>query len=257
MSLIITIHVGEGIVMASDSRTTYNSQEFCELPDGKGALITRNQGVHYSDTTYKTFLANNIGISTCGDASINGKPLTGYVESFIHEKIGKDTDICDVPLLLIQYFNAFSPIPNIVFHVAGYTTKDNVFSQKVFRVFVSASQSIEIDTSSQGAVWNGETEILSRIINSQWTQIKTKDNQTEEESIKYEELKAPPIPWNFFSLQDGIDFATYAINTTIETMRFQERLKTVGGPIDILIIKPDGAFWVARKTLHVRGKGKK
>ena len=56
MSLIITIHVGEGIVMASDSRTTFNSQEFSPLPDGKGALITRNQGVHYSDTTYKTFL---------------------------------------------------------------------------------------------------------------------------------------------------------------------------------------------------------
>lgn len=258
MSLIITIHVGEGIVMASDSRTTFNSQEFSPLPDGKGALITRNQGVHYSDTTYKTFLANNnVGISTCGTASINGQPLAGYVESFMHEKINKETDVCDVPSLLVQFFSVYSPIPDIIFHVAGYSGKENALIQKVYRVFVKSNHIEEIDTSSQGAAWNGETEILSRIINSLWTQRIKKDDKTGEEGILYEELKSPPIPWNFFSLQDGIDFATYAINTTIETMRFQERLKTVGGPIDILIIKPDGTLWVARKTLHVRGKGKR
>ena len=41
---------------------------------------------------------------------------------------------------------------------------------------------------------------------------------------------------------DAIDFAKYAIQTTIDTMKFQQRGKTVGGPIDILIIKPDNAF---------------
>ena len=258
MSLIITIHVEEGIVMASDSRTTFNTQDFSPLPDGKGAIITKYQGVHYSDTTYKTFLApNNTGISTCGAATINGKPLTGYVEKFIHDSIQKDTDICDVPALLLAHFRSYVPIPDIVFQVAGYSKTGTTSVQKVYRVFVMANRIDELDASSQGAAWNGETEILSRIINSVWTQRKGKDQKTGEEIVLYDELKAPPIPWNFFSLQDGIDFATYAINTTIETMRFQERLKTVGGPIDILIIKPDGAFWASHKTLHVRGKGKR
>jgi len=258
MSLIITIHVEEGIVMASDSRTTFNRQDFSPLPDGKGAIITRDQGVHYSDTTYKTFLApNNAGISTCGAASINGKPLTGYVEKFIHESINKDTAISEIPSLLLKHFRSFTPIPDIIFQVAGYSKDEAALNQKVYRIFVVAEHIEELDTSSQGAAWNGETEILSRIINSMWTQRKGKDQKTGEEFVLYDELKAPPIPWNFFSLQDGIDFATYAINTTIETMRFQERLKTVGGPIDILIIKPDGAFWASHKTLHVRGKGKR
>ena len=256
MSLIITIHVEEGIVMASDSRTTFNRQDFSPLPDGKGAIITRDQGVHYSDTTYKTFLApNNVGISTCGAAAINGKPLTGYVEKFIHESINKDTAISEIPSLLLEHFKRFSPVPDIIFQVAGYLKEETDINQKVYRVFVAANQFEVIDTSSQGAAWNGETEILSRIINSMWTQRKEKNQETGEEIILYDELKAPPIPWNFFSLQDGIDFATYAINTTIETMRFRERLKTVGGPIDILIVKPDGAFWASHKTLHVRGKG--
>ena len=50
------------------------------------------------------------------------------------------------------------------------------------------------------------------------------------------------IPFNHFTIQDAIDFAKYAIQTTIDTMKFQHRGKTVGGPIDILIIKPDNAF---------------
>ena len=258
MSLIITIHVEEGIVMASDSRTTFNTQDFSPLPDGKGAIITRNQGVHYSDTTYKTFLApNDAGISTCGTAAINGKPLTGYVERCIHEFIKKDTDVSEIPLLLLNHFQKYAPIPDIIFQVAGYSKKDASLRQKAYRVFVRPNQIVEIDTSSQGAAWDGEAEILSRIINSLWRQRKIKNENTGEEIVVYDELNAPPIPWNFFSLQDGIDFATYAINTTIETMRFQERLKTVGGPIDILIIKPDGAFWASHKTLHVHGKGKR
>lgn len=257
MSLIITIYSGEGIVMASDSRTTFNTQDFNPLPDGKGAIITDRQGVHFSDSTYKTFIANKkIGISTCGAAGIDGKPLTGYIEKFIHDHISEGTDVTDVPSMLLQHFRSFAPIPDIVFQVAGYSSKNGVFSQKIYRVFVLLNQIEEIDTSSQGAVWNGETEILSRIINSVWAQ-RIAQNDQGEAIVLYDEIKAPPIPWNFFSLQDCIEFATYAINTTIETMKFQQRLKTVGGPIDILIIKPDGAFWAARKTLHVPGKGKR
>ena len=33
-------------------------------------------------------------------------------------------------------------------------------------------------------------------------------------------------------------------------MRIEERVKSVGGPIDILVIKPEGAFWIDRKELH-------
>lgn len=58
------------------------------------------------------------------------------------------------------------------------------------------------------------------------------------------------IAWNLMTLQDGIDFAEYAIKTTIDTMKFQIASKTVGGPIDILVIKPNGAQWIQRKELH-------
>lgn len=247
MSFIITIHVGEGIVMASDSRTTFSSQDFSPLPDGKGAIITNNQGIHYSDTTFKTFIApNGSGISTCGDASINGKPIAGFIEAFMHDQINTDTTVSEIPTLLLNEFKKFTPIPKVIFHVAGYEMVERLSTQKFFRIFVAAEQIKEIDVSVQGAAWNGETEILARIISPYWTEDKKDD-----ENVTYNRHDAPPIPWNFFSLQDAIDFAMYAINTTVETMRFQERLKTVGGPIDVLIIKPTGTTWIAHKELHI------
>lgn len=77
MSLIIALHLGEGIVMASDSRTTFSTT--IHKQDG---TIVQNNGVHYSDSSYKTFLTpKGVGISTCGQASINNKPIAGYIET--------------------------------------------------------------------------------------------------------------------------------------------------------------------------------
>ena len=194
MSLIISIHTGEGIVMASDSRTTYNTQDKKALPDGKGIVITRNQGVHFTDTTNKIFLGNKrIGISACGDASINGKPLAGFIESFINTAITDKTEICDIPDLLLDHFCAFSPVPDIVFHVAGYSKKDDIIVQEVYRIVTYTKKAIKIDTSLQGAIWNGETEILSRLIQTVWFQHKEVEKETGKEIEKYEERNS----WKF------------------------------------------------------------
>ena len=59
------------------------------------------------------------------------------------------------------------------------------------------------------------------------------------------------VPFEFFTLQDAIDFAFYGIRSTIDTIRFQGREKTVGGPIDVLVITPDSSSWIAQKQLTV------
>ena len=83
MSFIITVYTNEGIVMASDSRSTGSSVQ--RLPDGRTQTLL---GTQITDTTYKTFKCNErIGLSTCGDASINQIPIAGYIEKFIHEKV--------------------------------------------------------------------------------------------------------------------------------------------------------------------------
>ena len=47
------------------------------------------------------------------------------------------------------------------------------------------------------------------------------------------------ILWNFFTLQDAVDFARFAVETTVRTMRFKNVIETVGGNVDILVITPE------------------
>lgn len=231
MSLIIALHLGEGIVMASDSRTTFSTT--IHKQDG---TIVQNNGVHYSDSSYKTFLTPmGVGISTCGQASINNKPIAGYIESFINEH--KDECVDEIKDEIIPYFKALCQTIDTDFIIGGYINTGKTYEQKLYRIFTAIDKIESINTDIQGAIWDGEIDVLSRVLTTMYTQ-------------SGNALTDYQIPFNHFTIQDAIDFAKYAIQTTIDTMKFQQRGKTVGGPIDILIIKPDNAFWIARKELH-------
>lgn len=236
MSFIITVYTNEGIIMASDSRTTYSNQAI--LPNGE---IHHNFGIQITDTTYKTFICNpRIGLSTCGDASIHGIPIAGFIENFISQKVSNEDSIEDVCTKLKDYFSQYNPLPDAVFIVAGYNLNDQ--DQHISRVFIATGEVIPVDsTNVPGAIWNGEASILQKLINP--VGIKNKDGS-------YDDLPNYSIGFNFFTLQDAIDFAEYAVDVTIKTMSFQNCVKTVGGPIDILAIKPSGAFWIRHKELH-------
>lgn len=236
MSFIITVYTNEGIVMASDSRTTYSTTS--KKTDG----TTEQQiGVQITDSTYKTFMCNKrIGLSTCGTASINRMPIAGFIEDFITKRVNDDSTVESVAQELIDFFSDFNPIPNTNFIVAGYNADD--LKQHISRVYVSTKEVIHTeDPSIPGVLWDGETDVFQRLVKKM--AMKTDDGT-------YIDLATYSTGYNFFTLQDAVDYAVYAVDVTIKTMFFQDRVKTVGGPIDILAIKPSGAFWVQRKELH-------
>lgn len=236
MSFIITVHVKEGIVLASDSRTTYTQTS------KNDNITTVKIGTHTTDTTNKTFLCpNGIGISTCGDASIQGTPITGYIEAFIRENITETSDVIDIPQMLIDYFQSTPVVPDTNFTVAGYLLEDGTKSQFIATLNVKRKTILPIDTSSQGAWWDGETQTLSKIIQNTYM----RDDKGNEIPLGYTE-----VPWGLFTLQDAIDFAQYAVDVTIKTMHYSNVVETVGGPIDILVLKPDNSFWIQHKELH-------
>lgn len=238
MSFIITVNAHEGIVMASDSRITLNSQN-----------QVNNQTVHQiavgmSDSNYKTFLAkNNIGISTFGSAEIQGIPIAGYIESFIETQC-EDADTVEVTAQkILDHFRTFTPIPATQFHVAGYQTENNQKVQHIWDVHLANNTKTRLNINNPGVAWGGEGDILARLILPA-AQIDQNRNITN----VYPHFG---IPYKFFTLQDAIDFSVFAVRSTIESIRFQPRPKTVGGPIDVLVIKPEKAFWVKRKELKV------
>lgn len=235
MSFIISVYTNEGIVMASDSRATYTSTE--KNPDG---TVERRVGVQTTDTTYKTFLCQDrIGISTCGTADINGVPIAGYIEEFITKETNAESTVETIAKGLLEHFSKYDPLPATIFVVAGYSQPD--LTRQIMRVVVNDNRIDPVDCSSPGATWDGEIDVFYKVV---------KPVAKKMEDGSYVDLPSFGTAFNFFTLQDAIDYAEYAVDVTIKTMFFQIRNKTVGGPIDILAIKPSGGFWIQRKELH-------
>ena len=67
---------------------------------------------------------------------------------------------------------------------------------------------------------------------------------------KLYENKSQMPPYQLFSLQDAIDYAEFLISTTIAHQQFSQRLSKVGGDIDIALVTPfDGFQWIRQKHL--------
>jgi hypothetical protein len=241
MSFVITMYVREGIVMAADSRLTLNRQ------DQQDSTTTVSLSVVQSDSNYKLFVSPcGIGISTYGAADIGGVPLAGYVDSFMATELRQPpASVQEAAQRLATHFGAFQPRPATQFHVAGYSKPaDGEPGQEVWHVDVANGAVTRMNNgTNQGASWGGEGDILGRLIQPV--------AQVDAAGQVVQLFPYLQIPWEFFTLQDAIDFAVFAVRSTIEAIRFQPRAKTVGGPIDVLVIRPDGAVWVQRKELHV------
>jgi hypothetical protein len=254
MTFIITVNCNEGIVMAADSRLTIDRSY---QQDDKTQIQT---DIMVSDAHYKIFLApNDVGISVCGAASVMGVPLAGYVERFIDEQVtqvlsspveddgvAEGLEVDGIATQLLKYFRNFESPPDCMFHVAGYKTVEGKRVAQIWRVRIADNTAENTnENDSPGAIWGGETDIIYRLIQS----VYYKKSDTE-----YAEMPPADIAFQYFTLQDAIDFAVYAVRSTVDTIRFLAlRPKTVGGPIDVLVIKPREAKWVQRKELGVSG----
>lgn len=235
MSFLIAVYVNEGIVLASDRRTTYSNTVEVE-----GNVIQRF-GVHTTNSTDKTFMCpNGAGISTCGEASLQGSPITGYIQEAIRTQISEDCDVEEIPNILIRYFHELPTVPNTNFIVAGYKSENEKKVQKVYKVNVKTSAITVVDTTSQGATWDGETLTLTRLL----LNVALVDQNGNCSPLPFE-----PISFEYFTLQDAVDFARYAVETTIQTMHFKNVVETVGGKVDILVITPDETRWLQKAEL--------
>lgn len=238
MSFLIAVYVNEGIVLASDRRTTYSK------PDNINGVPVQQIGIHVTNSTDKTFICpNGSGISTCGDASLQGKPITGFIQDMIRSKIKEETTVKEIPQIIVDYFSEFPVIPNVNFFVAGYAADEgNTQNQKLYKVVLNSGRKVteEINTSCQGAVWDGETTTFSRIIQD----VAILQNGS------YVNLPHEEILFSYFTLQDAVDFARFAVETTINTMRFKNVVETVGGAVDVLVITPKETKWLQKAELH-------
>jgi len=221
MSIISVVYVPEGIAMAADSRLTG------ERKNGNGGV----DRFTISDNAQKLFLfeKNKIGISSCGDALINGMTIADFLRVFEIEKIDKDDNINTIANKLCDYLNPTSVSNSTDFFVCGYIG-DHAYIYSVNKEKVT----LLLEGINYGTYWDGENEAIQKLIK------------------KNDELKFPktPFAWNLMPLKDGIDLAEFIIDLTIKYQRFEDRIATCGGDIDVLVITKDYARFIKHKILN-------
>lgn len=240
MSLIIAVYVPEGIVLAGDSRLTLTWTDKTETNEQHNSITT-------SDSYTKIYsLANKFGLGVFGEVYIDQVNICGSLNQFTQQNIDETTTIDEIPERLIMFFGEKFNYPATHFYLVGYNNEDGISVPYTYSINLADKSykrsNFENEQLINGANWGGEIEVLSRIL------LTVKMQRGDE----WAELADNAIPWNFMTLQDAVDFGVYAVRTTIDTMRFQQKEKTVGGPIDVLVIQPyQEPVFVQKKELCI------
>lgn len=217
MSIVSIVYLPEGIVMAADSRLTGNRSI---IQNG----VTMIEKFPISDNAQKIVLLSKcpVGIAFVGTAIIGEQTISDYIRLF---EIN-DVEEGDTPEIVSdKLFARHSEYPGTTFYVCGY-------SQDVPYVFVvSANGKIRKNVDPNNNIvysfmWGGEPEALTKLVNA------TPVMNTNEKLMP---------------LKDGIDLSEFMVDLTIKYQRFSDRIKTCGGPIDILVLTKDAAFWNKHK----------
>ena len=222
--------------MAGDSRM---SGMFTEEREEKGEKFRLQQQLVLSDSAYKVVELQKvpIGISVYDAGVIDNQPVDSHVRRFEQESLVPGDTAMIVAEKMLAYFKERHPGVGVGFHIAGYRAIEGKASEPY--VFVghttneqrlSRANAGEDGVVRYGTSFAGDATVANRLI-----------DQTH-------------LPrFDAMPLQDAVDYAVHLIRTTIETLRFEPRYPSVGGQIDVLVVKPDGMQWVQRK--HLRGEG--
>jgi hypothetical protein len=232
MSLIVTVYVPSGIVMAADSRMTVHRNE--ERPEGETTTRVTQQLV-LSDSAYKVVELREIGVGIAiyDAAIIDNQPADSHVHRFEEEVVTAEDDVLTVAEKFPAYFQERFPGVGVGYHIAGYHQEEKARVPHVLvghTVRETGQRRVNVNDKGRtqyGITRAGDTLIANRLIDANYLPIFT----------------AMP-------LQDAVDYAVHLIRSTIDTMRFEPRFPSVGGPIDVLVVTPDGMRWVQRKELR-------
>ena len=249
MSFIITISVQEGIVMATDSRTTYS-----QIVKSDEKNIT-NLAVGSSDHTDKLFVFENLKNNIKVGVSWHGQAHTGIMQiPVLINEFGQNFKDFDqkienpqeIPELFFEFIR--EKLGDISarkletgFHIACYMKIDGKNLPFVYDIKMK-NKNVTLLSQDENPVisWNGEGDILSRLIHP----VALNQNGS------FTELPFFPVHAQFFSLMDAVEFALFSVSITKKMMKFQQRATTVGGETEVLVLYPHGEHkWVKKKSL--------
>lgn len=246
MSLVVSLRIPDGIVVAADSLST--SQSILDIKavgqDGKEVPI-QQFSIPFSASSYtqKVFsLFKNYAFTSFALGIINQRSIHYHIKQFEKLYPKSNENLEKVKNAIIRYFEneLLEQMPDyktkvpkgqclLGFQLSGYEDVNNKQVGTTYEVFLGGPDIVENRFDIIGCRFNGDL----RFINT-FAEIGNKIN------------------FGFFTLQDAIDFCNFIIQTTATFQRFAiaTGVPTVGGDIDIALVTPFNGFqWIKRKKI--------
>jgi 20S proteasome alpha/beta subunit len=259
MTIILSIKVQDGVVMASDSAVLH-----------RGHLYTN------ADKNIQLVKGLPIGVLISGDGALGTRALTSVMQDFSIRAclrgnscfIDKDSYTLDEVCQKLQTFileastACLSPIRSTLI-LSGYSARADL--PETWSIRFDGTERIAPELvwgeDEYGLSWEGQTGCIARLLCdvphtgfneaearlaevSLYNQI---SGELPEDGLDSPLLVTPGMP-----LMDAVDVARFLMDTSLafERLRADRLVKTIGGPVDLAIItRHDGFRWVQRKRI--------
>ena len=261
MSIIVSVKINDGVVMAADSATTFAIGQIYEHANKVVNLV-------------KGF---PVGVMTCGAAGIGNASIATLLKDLRQRLSGKEAAHLDWKLDESAYtmeavakrvheFFAEQVKSNeapvfMLLRICGYSS--GRLLPEVWQVAFDQSKLLDPSCvqpeDNFGPRWNGETEALDRMIIGIGSASKDGLQTLNITPAQFVDAKSKLAPYTYQNLilpaapiQDAIDLARFMVDVTKGFIRFSvSHPKTVGGPVEVAVItKHEGFKWVQRKHFY-------
>lgn len=263
MTIVVTVKVTDGIVLASDSATTFvdNSGAAIKVYNNANKIFNLVKGLPLGAMTYGQGSIGTASIATLSKDmrahfADHASPYYFDPANYTVEQVARNCR-----QFFQDQFDATYPsgLLNAMmgYRVMGYGSADSLVQGWEFWVGDGKNE-LPIPfyaNNDYGPRWAGDGEALNRLVLGYSTQmmgalvdagLDPANWQPLQQSIlnrTYRELYLPAMP-----IQDAIELARYLAETAAKFSHFSLLAPTIGGPIELATItKHEGFKWVARK----------
>lgn len=260
MTIIVSVKINDGVVMASDSAATF----------------ANGQIYHHANKIVNLVKGLPIGAMVTGAGGIGNESIGTILKDLRHRFMDVDSPwfvdrltytlesiaLRLRELLFDQKSRALGAETWMQIRICGYSAGRPL--PEVWEVFLAgadcAAPTLVQGEQAAGVRWNGEYEVLDRLIIGRPTGFRetlVRNGITPEQAETLDDALISDAGASLFlsamPTQDAIDLARFLVETTIGFCKFwtTRQPKTVGGPIEIAAItKHEGFRWVQRKLFY-------
>jgi hypothetical protein len=276
LTIAISLKINDGLVLASDSAST-----FLAVMPGAGPQPQAWNVYNNADKLFNLQKGVPIGAVTWGAGSIGQASIStimkdlrqiftdGDEDAHPGWKLDKGTyTVADVAEKLKQFVfdELYTPTfrdssaqkPDLGFIVVGYSARAAMADEYMIEIKGGAcSGPVPVrDRDQIGMTWGGNAEALNRLVVGAGVGLpqilgsifRLSPEQLQPVMQNIQQNLQLPLVVPAMPLQDAIELAEFLVDLTIKFSRFMPGAPTVGGPIDIAAIsKHEGFRWIRRK----------